>query len=189
MARPAGVALLAAALLAGGRELPRRPRRYLVLWGGARGRVYIYIGGRARYSPLVYFLKEIGGVKLEQHVYSTTVKGRRYKRYKIVVRDYAATRKLAELARNPARLKRWLLRYRDLVMKMLATLARIPRIWNVLKFYSIRWVKKQMGIRPFRYDRYSTWRTKKIARELSPNWGKMKVVRWVKQMEKRDTLW
>ena len=188
MARPAGVALLAATLLAGGRELPKRPRRYLVLWGGARGRVYIYIGGRAHRLPLVYYLAEIGGVKLEVRKYTTTVRGRRYDRYKIIVRDYAATRKLAELARDEARLRRWLVRYRTLVMRMLACMARVPNIMNVLRFYDLRWVRRWMGIRPFDYTKYHIWRTKKVARELSPSWGRMKVARWAARM-REESYW
>ena len=171
MSAPAVVAL-ATVLLAGGMELPRRPTRYLVLWGRGvkktRGVVGWYRATTDK-SPLAEVLRKYG-VEVEEHRYYTTVKGRRYVRYKLVVRDERLTARLARLARDEARLRRLLKRFENVVLDVLAHMGRIRGWRNLLDLVPWSRLRRWFGIKPFNYRTYDRWRNYAIARFLKPNW-------------------
>lgn len=137
MAKPAvRAAAIGAALLASGRRLPARPRRYLVFWGGGLN------------GLLPVALQELG-VPVEVSVYSTTVRGRRYRRYKIVVRDAVATRRLVAWDRAGV-LGRMIRRYWQAVLPVVSSvrvrsvvpLLVMPRMAIRLLLYSDVWRRR-----------------------------------------------
>ena len=150
-----GAVALAAVLAAGGRELPTKPTRYLVLWGG---------GHRLAEALRRY------GVEAEVHTYHTTVKGRRYERYKLIVRDERLTGRLAKLASDRARLRALMRRFRDVVLDVLASLKRMAGWRKLLELVPAALLMRWFGIRPFRLTTYRRWRNRAIVRHLKPNW-------------------
>lgn len=165
----AGVVALATVFVAGGRELPRSPSRYLVVWGGGvkRGRY----GGRivSRGSPLAEVLRRYG-VPVEEYRYRTTVKGRSYTRYKLVIRDTGVTSALSRLSRDMVRVRRLMKRFENVVLEVLSVMGRIKG-WRIL-LNLIPWnrLRRWFGIKPFDYQRYLRWRNFAIVRYLKPNW-------------------
>lgn len=91
-------AAIAAALYASGREhaIPKRPRRYLVLWGAGKDRM------------LLEFFRVLD-IKMTVHAYIDRRRRRWYKRYKIVVRDEEALKIIAKWNKKEGRLRRVLL--------------------------------------------------------------------------------
>jgi len=149
------VVALAAALVAGGRELPSRPTRYLVLWGG---------------GPQLAGALAGHGVKAEVHSYWTTVGGRRYRRYKLVVRDERLTARLAGLAGDKARLSALMRRFRDVVLDVIGAVKRMAGWRKLLELVPASLLRRLLGIKPFRRGVYRAWRNRAIARHLKPDW-------------------
>jgi len=149
------VVALAAALVAGGRELPSRPTRYLVLWGGGP-QLAGTLAGR--------------GVRVEVHSYWTTVGGRRYRRYKLVVRDERLTARLARLAGDKARLSALMRRFGDVVLSVLGNMKRMRGWRKLLDLIPRGTLMRWFGIRPFNYRRYKLWADRAIVRAIKPDW-------------------
>jgi len=150
-----GVVALVAVLAAGGRELPTKPTRYLVLWGGGHRLAQVL----ERY-----------GVRAEVHAYQTTVNGRKYERFKLIVRDVRITGRLARLAGDRARLKALMRRFKDVVLGVLAALRRMAGWRKLLELVPATLLMRWLGIRPFSLPTYRRWRNRAIARHLKPNW-------------------
>jgi len=150
-----GVVALATVLAAGGREFPAKPTRYLVLWGGGH-RLAEVLG---KY-----------GVEAEVHTYQTTVRGRRYGRYKLIVRDEKITGRLARLAGDRARLSALMRRFGDVVVDVLGALKRLAGWRKLLELVPARLLRRWLGIKPFRRGVYRRWRNRAITRHLKPNW-------------------
>lgn len=151
---------LATALIASGRGLPRRRRRYLVLWAGGR----TVPGGRG--SRLATILR-LHGVDVEEHEYYTAVGDRRYRRFKLVVRDERLLARLAEL--DEVRLRRLMKRYEGVVRSVLASMGRV-RWEGILALVPESRLKRWLGIKPFSRDVYMMWRNRTVTRRLKPDW-------------------
>lgn len=146
----AGVVALATLLYASGRPLPRRPRRYLVLWG-----------------RVGWILRKYG-VAAEEHAYWTAVRGRRYRRYKVVVRDEAVTATLARL--DEAKLRRLMLRFESVTRDVLRGMRRISGWHGLVRLLPRARLLRWFGVKPFNYMVYAEWRNRTIVRRLKPNW-------------------
>lgn len=177
MVRSAAVAAVAAALWAGGRELPRRPRRYLVLWGGGSASLLMY---HNKMSPVAAVLRRYG-VNVDVYVYKTTVKGRKYPRWKLVIRDSRVGRALTRYTR-PDKLRRLLLRHWRVVLEVVNAMGRVVAWRRLLDTYPRARLLRGLGIRPFNRDVYWKWQMKAITRYLKPNWrGWLYVVRKLRE--------
>ena len=166
------VVALATVLVASGRELPEKPTRYLVIWGRGVARFRDTFGWyrlTAVGSPLANVLRKYG-VQVEEYKYTTTVKGRRYVRYKLIVRDERLTARLARLRNDEIKLRRLLKRFENIVLDVLFHMGRIRGWRNLLDLIPWRRLMKWFGIKPFNYNTYVKWRDRKIVRFLKPNW-------------------
>ena len=187
------VVALAAALVASGRRLPEKPTRYLVLWGRGVRKVRTFVGWRRVItdgSPLAGVLRKYG-VPVEEHRYTTTVRGARYVRYKLIVRDERLTARLARLARDEARLRRMLKRFENIVLDVLAHIRRITGWRALLDLIPVARLRRWLGIKPFNYRIYDRWRNHAITRFLKPNWRAWLYRRLlaVEEKLKSDTWW
>ena len=151
-----GALALAVALLASGRgrRSPGR-RRYLILWGGKEG--------------LARALREYG-VKTELRSYTTIVKGRRYTRTVIIVRDPQATEEASMLLANPRRLARLASMNPEVVGVVLYSIKRMHGWRDVVDVLPRATLYKILGIKPFNYSLYKLWRHRRIATAVKPNW-------------------
>ena len=168
----AGIVALATVLVASGRELPGRPTRYLVLWSRGVARFKGFIGWSritVKGSPLADVLRKYG-VSVEEHQYYTTVKGRRYTRYKLIIRDEKLTAKLSRLAKDEARLRRLMKRFENIVLDVLAHMSRMRGWRKLLDIMPWSRLMRWFGIKPFNYRTYDRWRNYKIVKFLKPNW-------------------
>jgi hypothetical protein len=167
-----GAIALATVLVASCRELPTRPTRYLVLWGRGIKKTRGFLGWRqviVKGSPLAEVLRKYG-VDIEEHQYTTTVNGRKYIRFKLIVRDEKLTGELARLARNEARLRRLMKRFENIVLDVLSHMGRIRGWRKLVKLFPYQRLARWFGIRPFNYRVYDRWRNHAITRFLKPNW-------------------
>lgn len=147
-----GVIALATLLIASGRPLPRRPVRYLVLW-----------------SSMGYTLERYG-VNVEIKTYKTKVYGKKYKRYKVIVRDVKITAKLARLARNEIKLRRMLKRHEKIVLDVLYKMDKMFGWRNFLRLIPHARLLRWFGIKPFNFEKYFMWKNRAIVRHIKPNW-------------------
>jgi len=152
---PRPVVALATALIASGRELPARPTRYLVLWCGGR-----WLAEALRRH----------GVMVEAYRYRTTVKGRKYERWKLVVRDERLTARLAKLSSDAAKLSALLRRFEGVVVDVLAAMKRMRGWMRLLDLIPRGTLMRWFGIRPFNYVVYKAWADHAIVRAIKPNW-------------------
>ena len=164
-----------------------RPNRYLVLWGGGVKRT-LTIWGRhtAIGSALADVLREYG-VDVEVRKYSTTVKGRKYVRYKLIIRDIKLTARLARLAKNPIKLRRLMRRYGNVVADVLAHMGRLRGWRALLAMFPRATLKRWLGIRPFRYGTYIMLRNLAIVRHLKPNRRGM-MYKLIRMTEEKDGI-
>jgi len=184
------VVALATVLVASGRGLPEKPTRYLVIWGRGVAKTRTFLGwGRlaVKGSPLASVLRKYG-VPVEEHRYTTMVKGRRYTRYKLVVRDVKLTARLASLAGNTAKLRRLLKRYENIVLDVLFHMGKI-RGWRILTKL-IPWTRlmRWFGVRPFNYRVYDKWRDRRIVRHIKPD-SRGWLYRKILAAEEKNRMW
>jgi len=107
------------------------------------------------------------GVRATLHSYWTTVNGRRYRRYKIVVRDPRVTGWLAR-RRRYKRLRRLFHRYKHVVFEVLT---KKPKVYyRVHRFIPRTIVMAAYGIKPFNYWRYRENMHREVVKRLKPNW-------------------
>ena len=122
-----------------------------------------------RGSPLARVLSKYG-VNVEEHRHSTTVKGRRYAHYKLIMRDERVAAVLARLAKDESRL-RWLMkRFENVVLDVLAHMDRM-RSWKAL-LDLLPWSRlgRWFRIKPFDCTTYEPWRNRKIVLFLKLSW-------------------
>ncbi|OWJ54730.1 hypothetical protein [Pyrodictium delaneyi] len=113
-------------LVTSGRKHSNKPARYFVVWGRGVAKFRGTFGWRRMFvegSPLASTLRKYG-VPVEEYRYNTTVKGRRYTRYKLIVRDEKLTARLARLVQNMVKLRRLLERRENIVLMFYSTWAR-----------------------------------------------------------------
>lgn len=133
-------------------------------------RVRLMVGWAKAYSkasPLAEVLRRYG-VSVEEHAYYTMVKGEKYRRFKLVVRDESATRRLAALARSEVKLRRLMKRFESAVQEVLFCMGRIRGWRRLLDLIPARRLRRWLGIKPFKLSVYNQWRYRKIARRLKP---------------------
>jgi len=164
--------VLATTLIAGGRPLPTRTRRYLIIWAKSSAKLL------DKYK-----------VKYEKHVYHTTVEGEKYTRYKLVVRDVKATRILAKLAKNKTKLKRVLKRYENVVKEVLQASARHTGWRTITNYIPSSRLRRWFGIRPFDYFTYEKHRNRAIVKLLKPDWRGWLYRRLLKAGQFRTGKW
>jgi len=166
----AGAIVVATALAAGGRAAPGRRATRIVLWRGS-----------------IWFLKllERYRVKHESHLYYTTSYGKRYRRYKIIIRD---RRVVAWIKRHyPHDINRYFMRYRNIVDETLRSLKRITL--GILNVVSEKILKRITGIKPYKWNTYIVWQYRRFVREIKPNWRGWLFMKRKKAQEALEKLW
>ena len=107
------------------------------------------------------------GVQHDYRVYRTTVRGRRYWRTKIIIRDTSITALLATWARRKRLFRSILERYKNVVLSVW----RAMRIRTaILEHLPASLLREWLGIRPYNPMTYYDWRNRAVTRLLKPNW-------------------
>jgi len=160
MARSRAVAAVAALLIAtrGPQGIPGERAEVIRIWGCGRGQSF---SG----SALADVLRTLG-VDVEVRKYSTTVKGKRYGRCLLVIRD----RKLISRIRRAARkgklvgMIRW---WWEAVAKALAA-AKLRRWRDLAAMLPESVLKRIAGVKPFNRKFYLAWRHRDVVKRLRP---------------------
>jgi len=170
VARSSAVAAVAALLIAtrGPQGIPGERAEVIRIWGCGK-------------DPLVNVydaLKNIG-VSVEVRKYTTTVKGRRYRRCLLVIRD----RKLVSRIRRAARKGKLagMIRRSWKAVSYVLSRAKLRRWRDLAAMLPEPVLKRITGVRPFDKEIYVSWRHKLLARELRP--GRWRVYLFVRKLK------
>jgi len=175
LARSSAVAAVAALLIAtrGPQGIPGERAEVIRMWGCGRGQSF---SG----SALADVLERLG-VAVEVRKYTTTVKGKRYGRCLLVIRD----RKLVSRIRRAARRGKlvgmigW---WWKAVAKALAA-AKLRRWRDLAAMLPEPVLKRITGIKPFDRKLYSAWRHRDVVKRLRPvGWRAFFFIRKLKGM-------
>lgn len=162
---------LSTLLIVSGRNIPKNGSRYLVLWSKGKG-----IVRNDKKEPIKEKKTSIGnillkyGVDVEEYKYTTNVNGKKYTRYKLIIRDEKLTKKVAEIIDNKAKLSRLMNKFSDVVFDIISHTSKMTEWRPLLKVISITKLMKFFGIKPFNYGRYFVWKKHKIVKYMKPNW-------------------
>lgn len=150
-----GAVAVAAALYARDISPPSRPRGYYPLWfGKVRGEKECLLGEVLRKY----------GVNVDVFTYTTVVKGKKYARCKVVVRDKKTISRVSRLFANRAELIRAMKRFENIVVEVFGAIGRMRwrAVDNLVSEFPKSRLRKWFGVKPYKHRIYEQWRRRSI---------------------------